>query len=263
MRYGICADEQRFETVRDAGADYVEPSVVSFADPEGPETAWRERLARLRDLGIPADAFNCFLPGDLKFIGPDGDRARFTEYARTAIARLHEAGASVLVFGSGAARSAPPEYAKGTARDEFSDAVELVAAMAQPAGITVAIESLPERETNVANSIGEAGIIALAISRPNVGTCADLWHISGESADFHNMSLVGATIEHAHVADSGRRPPGTGTIDTSGFFEALAAGGYDGRVSIEGEWDHFDAQAAPALDFLKQKWADARKEAGK
>jgi sugar phosphate isomerase/epimerase len=257
MRFGICGGEEDFAAIREAGADYVEPPVAAFADPEGPESAWRERLLKLRDAGLPAEAWNCFLPGDLRFIGPDADRERFERYVEEAVARLHEAGARILVFGSGAARSAPDGYDPVRALVEFSDAVVFVASMARSAEITVAIESLPERETNVVNDLLTAGIVSKAVMQPNVASCADLWHMCVEQDGLRSLEAVGETVRHAHLADTGRRAPGTGSLDIPGFFQALAAAGYNARVSIEARWDDLGTEAPPAIRFLRDQWAGA------
>jgi sugar phosphate isomerase/epimerase len=262
MRFGICGGGEWFEAIRDAGADYVEPPVTGFADPEGPESVWRERLARLRDAGLTAEAWNCFLPGDLKFIGPGGDMPRFENYAEVAIARLYEAGARTLVFGSGAARSAPSGYDPVRALMEFSDAVVFVASMARSAEITVAIESLPERETNVVNDLLTAGIVSKVVMQPNVACCADFWHIYVETDWPREVEAVGDTIGHAHVADTGRRAPGTGTLEIADFFTALASTGYEQRVSVVSVWYDFDAEVGPSLAFLREQWAAATQQGG-
>lgn len=260
MRFGICGGAADFSAIREAGADYVEPSVAAFAEPEGPESAWRERLAKLRDSGLPAEAWNCFLPGDLHFIGPRGDRPRFDAYVETAIARLHEAGARILVFGSGAARAVPPDHDPVRAVVEFADAVVFAASMARSAEITLAIEPLPERETNVVNDLPTAAVLSTMVMQPNVGVCADYWHLHAERTGLRPLEVVGETVKHAHVADTGRRPPGTGVLEIPDFLRALAAAGYDGRLSIEAGWDDMPAQAPAAVRFLREQWDAARRE---
>jgi sugar phosphate isomerase/epimerase len=66
-----------------------------------------------------------------------------------------------------------------------------------------------------------------------------------------------------HVADrSTRLAPGqtSGELDAEyrAFFRVLKAGGYDGRVSVEGTWNpELAADAKVVLQRLKGAWAEA------
>jgi hydroxypyruvate isomerase len=58
-------------------------------------------------------------------------------------------------------------------------------------------------------------------------------HRRGPHPAAEARALAGA-IGHVHVADApGRRAPGTGELDLSGYLEAVEATGYDGPVGLE------------------------------
>ena len=90
------------------------------------------------------------------------------------------------------------------------------------------------------------GIVGL----PNVGALADLYHMMSGGED---CTAVERGILHAHIAERVQRAyprKGDGSEpEYEAFFRALHAGGYAGRVSIEGNCGDFaaDARAAYAL----------------
>ncbi|HEY3414753.1 MAG TPA: sugar phosphate isomerase/epimerase family protein [Armatimonadota bacterium] len=249
MRFGVCGGISRFDAIRAAGADYLEPSVAGDARPEGGEKVWAECLARIRDTGLRAEAWNCWLPGDLKIVGPAADWDRYRRYVDIAIPRVREAGAEVIVFGSGGARTVPAGYEHSRALDDLARALSM--ACAGNAGIVFAVEALGTRETNLINSVAEAAAFVRTLNLPYVKCTADLYHMNEVSEPASVLSDVGRYLGHAHLADSGRGAPGTGTGGIVQFLSELRRSGYDARVSIEADWADFDAEVAGALRFVR------------
>lgn len=258
MRFGVCGGPARFPAIVAAGAEYLEPAVAYDATPEGPEKVWAEHLAQLRDSGLTAEVWNCFLPGDLKIVGPQADWQRYVRYIHQAIPRVAAAGAQVIVFGSGGSRSAPADYDSQRAVEDFEKAVRTAAQAAGGAGITFAVEHLERRETNILNSLAETAAFVKMIGMPNVKCTADLFHLEAEAEPNSVLRDVGRSVGHAHLADTAREAPGTGTAKISEFLTELRRVGYDGRVSIEANWHDFDSQVGPALKSLRETWARAR-----
>lgn len=228
------------------------------ATPEGPEKAWAEHLGQLRDSGLTAESWNCWIPGDLKIVGPYADWDRYQRYVHLAIPRLAAAGAQVLVLGSGGSRSIPEGHEPARALDDFEKAVRLAAAGAAGAGITVAVEALQSRETNLLNTVRATAEFVRGLHLSNVKCTADFYHMDCEHEPLEALAEVGKLVGHAHLADSNREVPGAGTADLGGFLQALARTGYDGRVSIEANWHDFDTQIGPALKSLRETWARVR-----
>src|SRR5690242_299637 len=110
MRFGVCCSLNQALQVIEAGFDYVElPAGQLFGGPEGPD---REKLE-----GIPVEATNLFVAGDLKLVGPDQGDVR--GYAEKVIQRAALAGVKVMVIGSGAARRSPAGYDLDAAEGDF------------------------------------------------------------------------------------------------------------------------------------------------
>lgn len=258
MRFGVCGGPARFRAIVAAGAEYIEPAVAYDAMPENSENAWAEHLAQLRDSGLTAESWNCWIPSDLKIVGPLADWDRYRRYVHLAIPRLAAAGAQVVVMGSGGSRSVPEGYEVARALDDFGKAVRLAATAAAGAGITIAVEALHSRETNLLNTVRETANFVRALNVPNVRCTADFYHMEQEHEGVEALQGAGKLIGHAHLADTAREVPGRGTSDLGGFLLALSQAGYDGRVSIEANWHDFDSQIGPALKWLRDTWARVR-----
>jgi sugar phosphate isomerase/epimerase len=255
MKFGVCGGLERFAAIAAAGAEYLEPSVATDAAPEGPRSDWAGKLAQIHDAGLTAEAWNCWVPGDLKVVGPQADWERYRRYAGVAISRVAEAGARVVVFGSGGARAIPNGYDNARAVDDFAKAVRIAADAAANAGIVIAIESLESSETNLLNTLAGTARFVEGIALPNVKCTADFYHMSAEGEPNELLVSIGRHVGHAHLADSGRGAPGAGTADIAGFLAGLRASGYEGRVSIECNWSDFNKQVGPALRFVRGTWA--------
>lgn len=252
MRFGICGGTNRFQAIRDSGADYLEPSVVGVAQPESGNVVWSDNLSRIRDTGLLAEAWNCWLPGDLKIVGPSVDWDRYRRYVDIAIPRIREAGGEVIVFGSGSSRKVPHGYERARAFDDLARALNM--ACSGNAGIVFALEALHTGETNLLTSVVETAAFVRSLNLPYVRCTADLYHMEAEGEPNTVLSGVGRHIGHAHLADSGRGAPRTGAAGIPEFLSELHRAGYDARVSIEADWADFDNEAAGALGFVREAW---------
>jgi sugar phosphate isomerase/epimerase len=113
------------------------------------------------------------------------------------------------------------------------------------AGIRIAFEFTSYGNTT---SLAEAVAICEDVGWDRCGLLVDAWHVfrGGESLAAI-AALDGDRIALVHVGDGAaepsadslregrfhRLPPGAGAFDLDGFFDALAAAGYAGPVSIE------------------------------
>src|SRR4051812_18528150 len=118
MRIGCCCELGEAAIAYDAGFDYIECKVVSLLPEENGERVMA-LLAQHQASPIPVASFNVFLPRDLKIVGPEIDSDRISHYVDTALARVHEIGAGIVVFGSGVARAIPDGFSKTEARRQL------------------------------------------------------------------------------------------------------------------------------------------------
>lgn len=251
MRFGCCCSIEQAEVAHAAGFDYIECTVVSLL-PEATEPMFAPVLEKYQAAPVPVAACNVFLPGDLKVVGPDVEWPRVEHYVRTALRRVRLVGANLVVFGSGKARMVPEDFARADAEAQLVDFLQLVGDVAQAHAMTVVIEPLNRKESNILNSVAEGVALAERVNRPAIRVLADFYHMDEEQEDLRALLDYKDWLAHIHVADTGRRAPGTGSYPYAQFVELLDQAGYDGMVSIECRWEEFAAEAGPACRFLHQ-----------
>lgn len=257
MRFGCCAGLDKLEAVGQAGFDYIEPPVNGTVAPlEGPEKL-EEARQLLAGARIGPEAFNLFVPGSVKLVGPDVDWHTVTRYVTTACERVSALGGRIIVFGSGGARRRPDDFPEAEVKEQLTEFLTLAGESAQQAGVQIAVEALRRAETNVINSVGGAHQLAGAVKHPGVQVLADLYHMAAEGESFDVLGALGGQLVHVHLAEPPERAaPGVTGYDFRPFFRALAGAGYRGRVSVECRWEDFDRQLPQALAVLRQQWAE-------
>jgi sugar phosphate isomerase/epimerase len=254
MLIGCCCALDQAEAARTAGFDYLEGPLVSLL-PEQDDEHFAPVLAAYQSAPLPVRAFNIFLPGDLKVVGPAVDQARVERYVATALARARQVGAEVLVFGSGVARRVPDGFSRERAGDQLVHFLRTVADAATANGLTIAIEPLNRKESNIINSVAEGVELAQRVDRAPIRVLADFYHIDEESEPLAHLSQFKEWLAHVHVADTERLAPGTGGYPYAEFANELRRAGYTGMVSIECRWQDFAAEAGPAVQFLRRTFS--------
>lgn len=250
MKLGCCTSIENAQIVHDAGFDYIECGLVSLAAEEE-EAAFAPIRAAYESAPVPTPVFNLFLPGDLKVTGPAVDWARAQRYVARALPRARSLGAQVLVLGSGRSRTIPDGFARSDAWAQLVRFLHMVADVAEQEGITIAIEPLNRRESNVINSVAEGVELAQQVNRPAIRVLADFYHMDEEREPLSHLVQYSDWLAHVHVADSDRRAPGTGAYPYAEFVENLRAAEYKGMISVECRWEDLAKEAEPAVRFLR------------
>ena len=253
MQFGVCTGIENAEIARVAGFAFVEPTVRSlhsgkdFAVIQAAHAAAR----------LPTPTFNVFVPGDLKITGPAVDRAKLQVYVAESLRRVKSVGGELVVFGSGGARNIPDGFDRATAWQQLIDFLRMVAVDADKTGVSIAIEPLNKRESNLINSVAEGVKLAQVIDRSSIRVLADLYHMQEDAEPTDTVVANAAWLTHVHVADSGRLSPGTGTYPYTAFFSYLKSTGYAGRIAVECKWQDFEAEASAAVAYLHKMWDEA------
>lgn len=126
---------------------------------------------------------------------------------------------------------APPTEA-GWARSV--EVMQRVADRAADAGVRVGIEVVNRYDSNLLNTARQALRYLADVGRPNVVAHLDTYHMNMEEPDLMSPVLAcGDRLGYVHVSESHRGYLGSGTIDFTGFFKALASIGYQGTVTFE------------------------------
>ncbi|WP_163582115.1 TIM barrel protein [Gracilibacillus saliphilus] len=81
----------------------------------------------------------------------------------------------------------------------------------EPLGITIVIEPLNKKESNIITSVPETVALVEKVNRPSIQVLADLYHMMEENESLENIKTARSYLQYVHVADSGRMVPETGT----------------------------------------------------
>lgn len=252
MRIGSFSPPERVGKLADAGGEYVEPFVTRTLM-VGDEEAFAIFLEQARAWEIPAIAFSGLLPAELKIVGPEIDIARQNDYLATMFDRIERfsGGGVIATLGSADARMIPDGYPVQAARDELAEFLTRMCARGADHGVRVNLEHLNRTETNFLNTLRETGEFVREYDIPNLHLVADFFHMQMESEPLDTIRDFGDLIIHAHVADTDRDAPGTGSYPFVEFFAHLRAVGYQGDCSIEAFWTDFDNQVEAAVAMLR------------
>jgi sugar phosphate isomerase/epimerase len=254
LQFGVCTSIENAEIARSAGFSFIEPTVRSLHGNQDFSATQAAHAAA----GLPTSTFNIFVPGDLKITGPNADLAKLQAYVAESLRRVRAVGGSLVVFGSGGARNIPDSFSRDAAWQQLIDFLQMVAVEADKTGVTIAIEPLNCKESNVLNSVAEGVALAKAVDRPSIRVLADLYHMEEDAEPTDTVVEHAAWLTHVHVADSGRLAPGTGSYPYAEFFGYLKTTGYAGRIAVECKWQNFEKEVGPAVAYLHKMWDEAR-----
>ncbi|GMA60211.1 sugar phosphate isomerase/epimerase [Alicyclobacillus fastidiosus] len=250
MLFGCCVNVESLSMVRNAGFDFAELQVKTLI-PEALEE-WAQVRHSIVQSDIPIQGFNVLLPGYLRIVGPDVQTQVLDKYLDVVFARMSELGGKYLSFGSGSARRIPDGFDRTKGQSQLRDFIAMLGGKGLKYGITVNVEFLNRKETNVIMSLLEADEYVQAADVPSIRILADLYHMMEESEPFSDLRVVGNRVAYVHVADTGRRYPGSGTYPYQEFVRTLKEVGYDGPVSVECSWGtNLETEMKLAANFLR------------
>ena len=100
--------------------------------------------------------------------------------------------------------------------------------------MTLGLEICNRYETNVINTAHDALRLADDIGADNVTIHLDTYHMNIEEDDLlRPVYEVGHRLGYVHIGENHRGYLGSGHLDLSGFFHALADIGYTGPITFE------------------------------
>ena len=255
MKIGYCAKIDRIGEAAAAGFDYIEPPVNAAA--AWTEEEFRENLARVKNAGIPAPAFNLLFPKQMELLSPKTTDEDVAAYLRGALSRVRQLGGTTVVFGSGKSRCRPEGMPYDEAFRRLTEITRVTGEIAAEYGVSVVIEPLNLGETNMINSLGEGACLRAAVDHPAVQLLGDYYHIAKEHQPPEDIVRVGG-IRHCHVAtEEGRRAPQEAEDGFSAMFRAMKQTGYSGLISVEGKADDLSREGPVSVALLKKLWEEA------
>jgi len=109
-----------------------------------------------------------------------------------------------------------------------------LAVEAQAKGMTLGLEICNRYETNVINTAADALRLADDIGHDNVVIHLDTYHMNIEEDDFTRpVHLVGDRLGYVHIGENHRGYLGSGHLNFTEFFHALADIDYTGPITFE------------------------------
>ncbi|MGN8646048.1 sugar phosphate isomerase/epimerase family protein [Gracilibacillus sp. HCP3S3_G5_1] len=250
MKIGCCASIEHMNLVAAAGFDFLECTVVSLVPENDADYEVIRKKYQASDL--PIEVCNVFLPGHLKVTGNNVNETAMETYLSKAIPRVREVGADTIVFGSGGARSYPAHFSKIKAEKQLVQFLHIAAKYAEEQDITIVIEPLNRKESNIINNVPEAVELAKKVNHPSIRVLADFYHMEEEQEPLQHIADAGSLLGHIHVADSDRLAPGTGRYPYEAFVNYLKEVNYRKRISVECDWMNFEEEAVRSYRFFKK-----------
>ena len=122
-------------------------------------------------------------------------------------------------------------------------------------GVTIVIEPLNRKETNVLTTTKESMEYIRELELPNLKLLVDLYHFYCENEPIDRIYEYGPYIKHVHIAEPTRRDflREGDEYDYAPFFKALHEVGYDGAVMFEGgQGDCYNTGVAETYPVLKK-----------
>lgn len=237
--------------LKSIGFDFIECAVSEVLMPTISNEEYEPHFQKFAAPPLPIRSCYCFIPGNFKLTGPEINHVGALKYAKVALQRADKLGIPFIVFGSGGARTFPDGFPKEEAVSQFISFCNGLAEILNEMNVTVVIEPLQKRETNLINSLSEGAEIIRAVGSKKVRLLADFYHMRSNGEEADGILKHGDLLYHCHIAEKiERRAPGTTDEDFSSYFAALKKIGYKGGISCECDWLNFESDAKNAIAAL-------------
>lgn len=254
MKYGICTSAEVAAKAKQCGYDYIEPALQIVANMS--EEEFDIFLETMKAADMKCLAMCGFFPATLKLVGDEADFSNITEYVDRALSRAQKLGAEIVVFGSGAARTIPEGADTEKCTEQLVSAIRYAGEVAARYDITIVIEPLNAKETNLATTVAEAVQFVKKVNLPNVKTMVDFHHFHMMNEDYAELIANKEYIGHIHIA-RGTADRGVPCTDNDKeylkeVFGVVKQLGYDGTFSIEAIYKDFSAEMEKAIKLFKE-----------
>ncbi|MCL2865446.1 MAG: sugar phosphate isomerase/epimerase [Lachnospiraceae bacterium] len=243
----------RIEKLAELGYDYIELPLAQMMQLNDKDFA--KLSTRVEQSGIPCLACNNFFPATMQLTGSETTPTdALKAYIEKALIRAEHIGAKSIVFGSAAAKNVPNGFPYETARNQIVAILKLVSDCIGEKNISIAIEPLNQRESNIIITASDGLALLKAVNRPNIRLLVDFYHMSLESEAVSIIPAAKDYLQHMHLANPNGRiwPKHNDGGNYDSFLRALKEAAYDGCVSIEAFSNHFYSDAKEGYETLQK-----------
>lgn len=259
MQFGICTSVENSAHIRSAGWDFIEENAQHILQPLIPDLEWRG-IDRVRSALMPVPVIRHIAPADMKVVGSELSMPKLHAYTNILLKRASAVGARTVVFSSSRARKLTGNFDPAKATEQMIAALTMTGQIAAQCGVTVALEHIRSKESDVANSLKETLRIVTAVNHANIKCALNTYHFWQEDEPLEHLAKAVDQIVHVHLADrENRAAPGESTSsDYRPIFQILQAAGYKGAMSVDCEnMPDSDIRAGRVLTFIKRQWQAA------
>jgi len=245
---------ERVEMIAGLGYDYIELPMVPMMQLSDED--FDLLCQRVRRAGIPCRSCSNLLPPDIRVTGPDVDYDKFHTYLEKATSRARKLGASVLVFGSPAARDVIGDFPRELAMIQFIRALQIMDEYADE-NLRFVIEHVGHLEGNLVYTVEEGCMVHSVCRTKYVGVLADSYHMAVQNEPIGHIALAGSNLLHVHTANPVGRiyPSFNDGVDYKKMFSVLKSIGYSGGISVEAFTKNPEQDARIALQVLREALA--------
>jgi D-psicose/D-tagatose/L-ribulose 3-epimerase len=251
MKFGVCTDITQLRKSSLTEFDYIECALNRIAELHSDDLKLYRNI--LSDYPVAIEVCNNLFPVGYKIIGPHMNESKMTGYLHFVFKRAVLLGAKIIVFSDGYARKCPEGWPLDLAKAQFEYCLHNMAETAAQYNLTIVLEPLCSKETNIINSLADGSALVRELNIPNLGVMADFYQMRMESESMSVLSLAGTFLKHVHIANSNGRvfPNDENEDNYESFFSALKKVKYDQRISIEASTNNFERDTLAALKIMK------------
>jgi D-psicose/D-tagatose/L-ribulose 3-epimerase len=241
------------EDARTAGFEYLELALQDLLPL--PDAEFAAVVTRMKAVGLPALSGYGFLPADSKVVGPGADPADIDRQLKHGLGRARRLGLGMVVFGNlnGKTRQVPEGFDRQRAEAQFLDFARRAAALGAQHGITVLIEPMPARASNLINTVAEGLALVRRVNHPRLQLLVDYGYLVESKEDLEILHTAAPHIRQIEIQNPSGRvyPRQADESDYAAFFQALRRGGYRGGFSVHGKPTVFFEDAPRAITLLR------------
>lgn len=256
MRIGCFGYIKDIDTIAAAGFDCAElhiKEIVALSNIE-----FKSAVKKLRNSGISAEVFDNPIPLESRIADPSFDLNYYREHLEKMADRIAEMGARYCIFGNGRARSLPLEGDIKAAAAKFDDFFFMLLDITASRNITVLIEPLAKKLSNIVNSLPDALQFIKKYNRYNLKTLLDYRWMVEENRPLSEIAEHELYIKHVHI-DNPLSPFPNRVVpklndgfDYAPLFQALKDISYKEIISVEASvFQDYAREISETLDFFR------------
>ncbi len=253
VRWGrMLTDLAQLDRAAEDGFQFVQPSgdLVTGLSEEG----FLQLKASVAERGLPFRVSAVPLPDDVRVTQRGFNLYVWTEHLKGAVHRLAELGCRELAWSNGRARVLPVEGELAALQEQLLQFLYMLCEVAAGSGLSVLVEPLGPRRTNLLNSLREVAALLPRVGKDNLSSLISLRELTqigllpADLAGYQSL-IAHVQLENPRSAEGSRLCPRPDDgVDYRPFLQALKNMGYSGGICLPEDAD------AAGLAYCRRLW---------